>query len=141
AALGQPSIGVGVSRFGPAVGGGLSAYFTDMLGDHSLVTAVQFNSTIGGNYSFKNTAAQAVYLNQAHRWNWGLVGGQVPYLTGGIAEDVGTINGEPSLIDQTIVFRQTERSGGAIVSYPFNRAQRVEFQGGATQITFDQVIR
>jgi len=82
-----------------------------------------------------------VYLNQAHRLNWGLTGSQVPYLSGGIAEDVGTVNGEPSLIDQTILYRQTERSGGAILAYPLDRARRVEFQAGATQITFDQVIR
>jgi len=73
--------------------------------------------------------------------NWGLVGGQIPYLSGGIAEDVGTVNGEPSLIEQTILFRQTERSAGAIVAYPFDRARRLEFQGGATQISFDQVVR
>jgi hypothetical protein len=140
-ALGQPTFGVGANQFGAVVGGGISASFSDMLGDHSLGAALQLNQGIGGSFSGRDTGFQAVYLNQAHRWNWGLVGGQVPYLSGGIAEDVGTVNGEPSLIDQTIVFRQTERSGGAIVAYPFDRARRVEFQGGATQITFDQVIR
>lgn len=141
AALGQPTVGVGVSRFGTAVGGGLSAYFTDMLGDHSLVTAVQFNSTIGGNYSFKDTAVQAAYMNQAHRWNWGLVGGQVPYLSGGFAQSIGTVQGTTALIDQTIIYRQTERSAAGIVAYPINRSRRIELQGGVTQMIFDQVLQ
>jgi Tol biopolymer transport system component len=140
-AIGQPTFGVGTSQFGTFVGGGLSASFSDMLGDHSLGAAVQLNQGIGGSFSGRDTAFQVVYLNQAHRLNWGLTGSQVPYLSGGIAEDIGTVNGEPSLIDQTILYRQTERSGGAILAYPFDRARRLEFQAGATQITFDQVIR
>ena len=139
--LGQPTFGVGTSQFGTFVGGGLSASFSDMLGDHRLGAAVQLNQGIGGSFSGRDTAFQAVYLNQAHRLNWGLTGGQVPYLSGGIAQDIGTVNGEPSLIDQTIVFRQTERNAGAILAYPFDRARRLEFQAGATQITFDQVVR
>ena len=139
--IGQPTFGVGTSQFGTFVGGGLSASFSDMLGDHSLGAAVQLNQGISGSFSGRDTAFQAMYLNQAHRVNWGLVGGQIPYLSGGIAEDVGTVNGEPSLIEQTILFRQTERSAGAIVAYPFDRARRLEFQGGATQISFDQVVR
>jgi Tol biopolymer transport system component len=140
-ALGQPTFGVGASQFGTYIGGGISVSFSDMLGDHSLGAAVQLNQGISGSFSGRDTAFQAVYLNQARRLNWGLFGGQVPYLTGGFAENLATVNGEPSLVDQTIVFRQTERSAGAIVGYPFDRARRVEFQASATQITFDQVVR
>ena len=139
--LGQPTFGVGTSQFGTFVGGGVSASFSDMLGDHSLGAAVQFNQGISGSFSGRDTAFQAVYLNQAHRLNWGLTGGQVPYLTAGFAENLASVNGEPSLVDQTIVFRQTERSAGAILLYPLDRARRVEFQAGATQISFDQVTR
>jgi len=48
-----------------------------------------------------------------------------------VQEAIGEIDGEPSLIDQTVIFRQTERSASAIVAYPFNRARRVEFQRGS----------
>jgi WD40-like Beta Propeller Repeat/Peptidase of plants and bacteria len=140
-AIGQPTVGVGVDRFGTFVGGGVSAFFSDMLGDHSLGAAVQINQGISGGFSARDTAVQAQYVNLAHRWNWGVIGGQVPYLSGGVQETIGSVNGEPSLIDQTILFRQTERSAGALVAYPFNRAQRVEFQPGATQISFDQIVR
>jgi outer membrane protein assembly factor BamA len=106
-----------------------------------LTTAVNVSSGIGGNYSFKNTAAQVAYLNQANRWNWGILGGQLPYLTGGIRSGIAEINGEPAFIEETIVFRQTDRSAAGLVAYPFSRAQRVEFQGGVSQISFDEVIR
>jgi hypothetical protein len=138
-AVGQPMIAMGASRYGAAIGGGVSFYFGDMLGDHSLATAVQLNS-LTNSFSLKDTSAQVAYFNQAHRWNWGLVGGQMPYLSGGFTSDTGTLQGIPVERDQTIIFRQTERSASGIAAYPFNRAKRVEFQSGVSQISFDQVV-
>ncbi len=135
-AIGQPTLAIGADRFGAAIGGGIGFSFSDMLGDQRLATAVQFSS-LGGSFSAKNTGAQIAYLNRAKRWNWGLVGGQVPYLTGGAQVGVGAVNGQTAFIQQTIIFRQTDRSVGGLVAYPFNRAQRVEFQGGLSQISFD----
>ena len=54
-----------------------------------------------------------------------------PYLSGSAQEGIAIVNGEPSLVDRTITFRQTERSIAAITAYPFNRAQRVEFRAGS----------
>jgi hypothetical protein len=139
-ALGQPSVGVGVSRFGTSIGGGISAYFGDMLGDHTLVTAVSFSS-LGTNVSPKNMAAQVAYINQARRWNWGVVGGQVPYLSGGISQAIQDVGGQPSLVDSTIIYRQTERSAAGMLAYPFNRSKRVEFQAGVSQLSFDQIVQ
>ena len=45
-------------------------------------------------FSAVDTAVQAQYLNQAHRWSWGLLGGQVPYLSGAVQEGIGTIIGK-----------------------------------------------
>ena len=140
-AVGQPMVAVGASRFGPAIGGGVSFYFSDMLGDHSLATAVQFNSGLTRSFSLKDTAAEVAYFNQARRWNWGVVAGQVPYLSGGFGSAVGTQQGVPVQIDQTVIFRQTERSVSGIAMYPLNRAQRVEFQTGATNLSFDQITQ
>ena len=139
--VGQPVIGVGADRFGTAIGGGVSFMFSDMLGNQNLGIAAQVQSGIGGSYDVGSTAAQVVYLNQAHRWNWGAVGGQLPYLSGGIQQGVGQVGNEPSLIEQTIIFRQTDRSVGGIVAYPFDRARRVEFQSGVSKISFDQIVQ
>jgi hypothetical protein len=137
--IGQPVVALGVDRFGPAVGGGISLYFSDMLRNQTLATAVQLNSGLGGNFTPKNIAGQVAYFNQSHRWQWGLAGGQTPYLSGGFSSGLGTTpNGEPVQVDRTTIFRQTERSGAVMVAYPLSRAQRVEFQGGATRISFDR---
>jgi Tol biopolymer transport system component len=138
-AIGQPEIAVGADRFGTAVGGGIGFFFSDMLGNQNLATVFQI-STIGGSFSWKNTAAQISYLNKTNRWNWGVVGGQVPYLSGGIAAGIDVVNGIPAYIEQTILLRQTDLSAAGVVAYPFNRARRVEFQGGMSQISFDRIV-
>ena len=139
-AVGQPTIAVGADRFGAAIGGGIGFFFSDMLGNQNLATVVQLSS-LGGNFSFKNTAAQIAYMNQSKRWNWGLVGGQVPYLSGGVRAGIDLVEGIPAYIEETVLFRQTDRSAAGVIAYPFNRSQRIEFQGGVSQISFDQIIQ
>jgi dipeptidyl aminopeptidase/acylaminoacyl peptidase len=138
----QPTVGIGASRYGTSIGGGIGFQFGDMLGDHVLTTVVQVDSGVGGSFSFKNTAAQVAYLNQARRWNWGVTGGQLPYLSGGFQTAFGrSASGEPLQIEQAIIFRQTERTAAGVAAYPFSRAQRLEFQGGVSQLSFDQVVQ
>jgi Tol biopolymer transport system component len=137
-AIGQPEIAVGADRFGAAIGGGIGFFFSDMLGNQNLATVFQM-STLGGNFSWKNLAGQVSYMNKTNRWNWGLVGGQVPYMTGGVRARTQNIGGVPAYVEETIIFRQTDRSAAGVVAYPFNRARRVEFQGGVSQIAFDEV--
>jgi hypothetical protein len=139
--IGQPFVVAGADRFGAAVGGGIALSFSDMLNNHTLYTAAQFSS-IGNNFSIKNLAAQVGYLNQARRWNWGFVVGQVPYLSGGFQSSIGaTPSGDIVQVDQNFVFRQTERSATGILTYPFSRAKRVEFLAGGSQISFDQITQ
>ncbi len=139
--LAQPSVAVGASRFGAAFGGGVGFQFSDLLGDHTLITAVQLQTGLAGSFSLKDTAAQAAYYNAKNRWNWGVLAAQNPYLSGGFQTFVGNVGTEPAEIDQTILFRQTEQSAAGLVAYPFNRAQRIEFQGGITRLTFDQIVQ
>lgn len=139
--IGQPSVGVGVSRFGPTVGGGLSFYFSDLLGNHMLATAVQLNSGIGNNFSLKDTAAEVAYFDMSHRWQWGVIGGQVPYLSGGVSSTLGrTTQGNLVQVDEIIIDRQTEQSISGMAAYPFDRARRVEFQAGTTRLSFDRRV-
>jgi Tol biopolymer transport system component len=139
--IAQPTVAVGASRYGAALGGGIALQFGDMLGDHTLITAVQLQSGIAGSFSLKDTAGQVVYYNAKNRWNWGVFGAQNPYLSGGFQSGVALVDNEPAEVQQTIVFRQTEQSAGGLVAYPFNRAQRIEFQGGVTRLTFDQIVQ
>ena len=139
--IGQPTVALGVNRFGTMIGGGVSFYFSDLLGNHTLATAVQLNSGIGNNFSAKDTAAEVGYFDQSHRWQWGVLGGQVPYLSGGISSTIGfTPQAGTVQVDEVVIDRQTEQSVSGLAAYPFDRARRIEFQAGATRVSFDRRI-
>jgi Tol biopolymer transport system component len=133
--VGQPSLAVGASQFGTYIGGGASLYFSDLLGNHNLVTGLNVQG------SLKDINALVGYQNLTHRLNWGVVGQQVPYTTGSFVEGTATVNGEPTLIDQELLQRQTNRDFYGVLSYPFSPVQRIEFQAGFTNISFDQELR
>ena len=139
--VGQPTFAIGRDQFGTFGGGGIALGFSDMLGDHSLATMLQINSSLNGEMSFKDIGAAAAYTNLRNRWNWGVYAEQAPYRSGafGVATDV--IDGTPAIIEQTLILRQTNRSAGAGVSYPFSRAHRLEFSGGYRNISFDQQLQ
>jgi hypothetical protein len=133
--VGQPSLIAGSNQFGTFVGGGAALYFSDMLGNHNLVTGLQVN---GG---LKDITAQVGYQNLSGRLNWGGVVQQVPYLTGGYAQGIADVNGEPTFIEQQLLVRQTNRDLAGIVSYPFSQVQRLDFQAGYSNISFDRELR
>lgn len=133
--VGRPSLIAGSNQFGTFVGGGAALYFSDILGNHNLVTALQVN---GG---LKDVTAQVGYQNLGRRLNWGGVVQQVPYLTGGFAQGVGEVDGQPAFIEQQLLLRQTNRDVAGLVSYPFSEVQRVEVQAGYSNISFDRELR
>ncbi len=77
-ALGQPTVTAGVSSWGGYVGGGMSAFFTDMLGDRILGVAVEAGGTLA------DIGGQLVYFNRGHRWNWGGTIEALPYRVGSL---------------------------------------------------------
>jgi hypothetical protein len=106
-----------------------------MLGNHNVVTALQVNG------SLKDVTAVLGYQNLSGRLNWGGVIQQVPYLTGGYAQGVADVNGEPTFIEQQLLIRQTNRDLAGIVSYPFSEVQRIDLQAGFSNISFDRELR
>jgi hypothetical protein len=133
--VGQPSLLAGSTEFGTYVGGGAALYWSDMLGNRNLTTGLQVN---GG---LKDITALVAYQNLGSRWNWGVVAQQVPYVTGGFAEGTATVNGEPAVVEQELLDRQTNRDLQGMVAYPFSEVQRVEFTAGASYITFDRELK
>jgi hypothetical protein len=133
--IGQPSLFAGSSSYGTYVGGGASLYFSDLLGDHNLVTGLQVN---GG---LKDITALVGYQNAGNRLNWGAVVQQVPYLTGAYAAGTADLDGEPVFVEQSLRERQTNRDLQGILAYPFNQSQRVEFAAGVSHISFDRELR
>ena len=53
-----------------------------------------------------------------------------PYVQRGFGQGIVTVNGTPLVEEQEIRVIQADRGFAGIASYPFSRAQRVEFTGG-----------
>ncbi len=132
--VGQPTVGVGADRFGTYAAGGLSVMWSDILGNHTVGTTVQLTSRV------QEIGGVVAYINRKSRWNWGLVGEQSPYVTGGFAQGVTTSNGQTVGIQETQRITQINSAVSGIVQYPLSRAQRLEFGVGARRIGFDQDI-
>ena len=140
--VGQPYVGVGVSSFGPSFGGGIAFMWSDMLGNHNLQAAIDANTYgMGLSDLAKNTGGLFAYQNLTHRWNWGLAVEQSPYLAGGFLTGVTIADGQPALVEETIVQRQTYRRVGGAVAYPFSRTRRVEVGGGYANVSYDEQVR
>ena len=134
----QPTVGVGVSNFGTFVGGGTGLHWSDMLGFHNMTTVFEAGNNGGNGGKILNDITALVgYENQRSRWDWGIVGGQVPFVTGDYVEGTTVVNGQEVLAQQTVRFWQIDREMQGTFAYPFNEAQRVEFAGGFRNISFD----
>jgi Tol biopolymer transport system component len=130
-----PNITAGTGTYGTFVGGGTALYWSDLLGQHNLMTAFQTFSTSDGNF-VRNLGATATYLNQKSRWTWGFGGGQVPYWSGGYGQGVIDVDGQPVVVEESTTFWQIERQATGIAAYPFSRAMRFEVGGGFRSIDF-----
>jgi hypothetical protein len=131
--VGPPSVGVGVSEFGAGVAGGIQLYFSDMMGDNQIGAVVQANGT------FRDMGAQVQYVNAARRWNWGVVGGHVPYLTGYTGwQQQG---GQPGtgVLSQYLERIYIQQLAG-MTQYPFTQTRRFEAQAGATRYAFHREV-
>jgi Tol biopolymer transport system component len=129
--VGPPAFGVGVSDFGVGVAGGVSLYFADMLGDHTLSTVIQANGGI------KDIGGVAAYNNQSRRWNWGGMVAHVPYLTGFQYTTVDTLQGQQVGVLRTEYRRTFINQAMAGTRYPFSMTRRFEFNAGYTRYGFD----
>ncbi len=132
--LGAPSVGVGTSSFGggPQLGGAISGFFSDMLGDHNLGVAIQANG------SLKDIGGQAQYLNAEHRWAYGATVGHIPYLTGYQSLQPGTQPGtaEYSEVLERIFIDQVELGA----RYGISTTRRFELSAGLTRYSFDREV-
>ncbi len=127
--IAPPQLAVGADRYGTFVGGGTALFWSDILGEHTLATLLQVNG------SFQDIAALASYENRKSRWNWGVIGAQIPVLRRGFALAIDPLTG--GFIEQEIRLRQTSREVAGLLAYPTSRAQRIEFGARYQNISFD----
>jgi hypothetical protein len=138
---GQVAAGLGIGSSSVAAGGGMSFTFSDMLNDRVLATALEIGPPVTGSFSVNDIAFSLGYLRQDSRWRWGFVGGQVPYITGWFEHrSAMEPNGDRLESYQQTIVRETRRSGSGILSYPFDRARRIELLGGVSQTSREQIF-
>ncbi len=136
--VGQPVLAGGYDSYGVHLGGGISLMWSDKLGNHNLglVTQVQIDG------DFKDFAGQLGYTNTSHRWNWGAVVQQIPYIVSQAGEYIAeTDNGDEIDVQQELRYRQLNQELSGLITYPFSRVQRVEFSAGFQRISFQQRLR
>ncbi len=144
--LGPPTIGVGADQFGYGAAGSVTAYFSDILGQHNVGFTFQGGGSSGtGTNLGEQLGGEVFYLNQKHRLNWGADVSHVPYVSSSVTvtrEEVPVDGGGTILAD---VYRQyrfietiTEASG--LTQYPFSATRRVEASAGIQRYGFKQKL-
>ncbi len=132
--ISQPTLGIGVDRFGAYAGGGISFLFSDFLADRMLGATVQATNRI------EETGGQVMYLNRKSRWNWGFVAEHLPYVTGQFGQGLTVVDGQEVIVQEVMRVTQLNSGASAIAQYPFNRVQRFEVSAGARRIGFSSEI-
>ncbi len=125
--IGSTGIGVAVSPFGTGIVGGASLFWSDMLGDHNLVTAVEAMGT------WRDIGGVIGYSNLSRRTNWSASISRIPipfgYTYFSDAEDA-----------DFILHRRLERiyynTISATAHHPLSMTRRFEVGGGYTRIGF-----
>ncbi len=137
--LGTPTLGVAVDTYGASLGGGISAYFSDMLGNHQIGISAQINSDLT---QIANTGLQLQYQNLANRWDWGIELTRIPYVTyytgyGGTIDTV--IDGQAQTLGYNDQYQETVslNSASLMASYPLSQTLRLEANGGYSLIGYD----
>ena len=133
---GQTSLGIATSSMGTAVGGGVTLYWTDMLGNRNLQTSLGVESRSNA----IDVAALVGYYNIGHRLYWGGQISQIPYVYAATATGYGTHEGQEVYIEEDEVYKETDRELSGRVSYPFNRATRLDLGAGYRNISFSHEI-
>lgn len=134
--VGQPSLAAGVDAFGTYLGGGVALFWSDLLGNYNLATALQVSSGDG----ITNISGLVGYMNYASRLNWGGVIQQIPYYLTGYNAGYTTINNQPAYVEQQYIFRETDREIDGLLSYPFDQSTRLEFSLGFMNISYTQQV-
>jgi len=130
-----PSLAIGVDRYGTYGAGGISAYWSDMLGTNTIITTAITGPQI------IDTSGVVAYLNSKNRLNWGMAAQRIvyPYPYYNIYDDTTTY-GEPAMVEQELIYRIINYDVSAFASYPLSSAQRIELSAGYRHIGFSETL-
>lgn len=142
--LGPPTLGVGVSQFGVGAGGSVTAFFSDILGEHTVGFTFQGGGGSGTSNLAEQLGGELFYLNQTNRLQWGADLVHVPYVNGsaGYFRDFVEVDGQEVLADIYQQYREvqlvTDLSG--ITQYPLSATRRVEAAAGVQRYAFSRDV-
>ncbi|MEA2490007.1 MAG: hypothetical protein QOH21_1799, partial [Acidobacteriota bacterium] len=145
--LGPPTLGVGVGEFGVGAGGSVTAFFSDVLGQHNV--GFTFQGGGGGGTGSSNLAEQLggelFYLNQTHRLNWGADVTHIPYVYGSVGYGRGDITIDGTTYTDVDIYQQlretqmiTDVSG--LAQYPFSTTRRIEGSAGVQRYSYKREL-
>jgi Tol biopolymer transport system component len=132
--LGQPYLSAGGGMIGTYFRAGMSVAFSDLLEDRQLQTAVQVGTAIS------DLAVQTAFINRQSRWNWGVIGGQMPLDIGSTRLFTGELAASPTITRETELLRQIHREVSGVAMYPFSAARRIEIRSGVHAIAFEREL-
>jgi Tol biopolymer transport system component len=113
-----------------ALVGGIDMLFSDMLGDHLLMTGLALNGEI------YDAGGMVQYLNRKKRLNWGVGISHIPFRSGALINrglvllEDGFGNRIPSIQYDLFVNRIFQDQFNLLFQYPFSVTRRLEFGSG-----------
>ena len=128
--LADPYLSVASDRFGLAVYGGASLFWSDLLGNHSLGASLQME---GGPRDLSGFLA---YENRTRRWTWGVAAQQRTWRGGIAGSSRADLDGGAVVLERLVRYRETDRGLLGHVAYPFDREHRLELSAGVRQAWF-----
>ena len=142
--LGPPTLGVGVNEFGFGAGGSVSAFFSDILGQHNVGFTFQGGGGSGSGSSslIDQLGGEVFYLNQKSRLNWGADVLHIPYTYSRVGYGTGFVPGTNQVADVYQILRevQTISDGSLLAQYPFSTTRRVEGAAGVQRYAFKREL-
>jgi len=138
--LGPPTLGVGVNEFGYGAGGSVTAFFSDILGQHNVGFTFQGGGGSGTSSLSEQLGGEVMYLNQKNRLNWGADVLHIPsvYGSAGYSRGVIEVDGQQVLADIYEQYREIQMITDAslLAQYPFSTTRRIEAAGGVQRYSF-----
>lgn len=129
-AIGSPYMSSGGGPFGRFIRGGGSLLFGDLLGERKVAIAAQAGSRL------RDLAIRVAFINRERRWNWGAMIDAQPSIRRLPSTRFKEIDGEPAIVREHHYFDRTQFRLAGLLAYPFDRAQRIEFDAGARHTLF-----
>ena len=142
--LGPPTLGVGVNEFGYGAGGSVTAFFSDILGQHNVGFTFQGGGGSGTSGLAEQLGGALFYMNQTHRLNWGAEVQHVPYVSSAVEFTRGerVIDGVLRTVDIYREYRdiQMVTDANLITQYPFSTTRRIEAAVGGQRYAYKSEV-